>query len=315
MSEKDKKTVGVFLLVSLFVLIIIAGLVFYATHVSTLLLKTILYVGVAGGIGGVAYGIRGFLYHIENNDFKAKWKWWYLYHPITGFVYGVLAYLLIIGGLLSLNTLSPDYSKGILLYCGISFLAGFASKKFNEKLDELASTVFSTTASTSAAAHAPSFVVSGFQDTVTAGSAGSITVTAKDANGKTASGYTGTVHFTSSDIKSVLPSNYAFQASDAGVHTFTNGVTLETAGSQSINVADSGFSSITGSQSDIKVNAAAASKLAFNAGLGQSLTANVVSPLAIVVQQQDAYDNPVKSGTSPITVGLTTLLDQWQILL
>lgn len=197
------------------------------------------------------------------------------------------------------------YSKGILLYCGISFLTGFASKKFNEKLDELASTVFSTAAS-SATANAPSFVISGFPDTVTAGTAGSITITAKDANDKIATGYGGTVHFTSSDSKAVLPSDYTFQPSDAGVHTFAKEVTLETAGSHSITVADSGFSSIKGAQTDITVNAATASKLVFTGGAGQSLTANVVSPIAIVVQQQDAYDNPVKSGTSAITVGLTT---------
>jgi hypothetical protein len=51
---------------------------------------------------------------------------------------------------------------------------------------------------------------------------------------------------------------------------------------------------------------AAASKLVFTAGAGQSLTAGVVSPTAIVVQRQDASGNPVSSGTSAITVSLST---------
>ena len=40
--------------------------------------------------------------------------------------------------------------------------------------------------------------------------------------------------FTSSDSNAVLPGIYYFVASDAGSHTFTNGVTLNTPGNQSI---------------------------------------------------------------------------------
>ena len=47
-----------------------------------------------------------------------------------------------------------------------------------------------------------------------------VTVTAKDAYGNMATGYTGTVHFTSSDGQAVLPANYTFVAGDAGIHTF-----------------------------------------------------------------------------------------------
>src|SRR5439155_19787458 len=56
----------------------------------------------------------------------------------------------------------------------------------------------------------------------TAGQAFSITVTAKDAFGNTATGYLGTVHFTKSDsgIGSAVPANYTFVAADSGVHTF-----------------------------------------------------------------------------------------------
>ena len=44
-----------------------------------------------------------------------------------------------------------------------------------------------------------------------------VTITAKDAYGNTATSYTGTVHFTSSDSAAVLPGNYTFVAGDAGV--------------------------------------------------------------------------------------------------
>jgi len=42
------------------------------------------------------------------------------------------------------------------------------------------------------------------------------------------------IQFTSSDSAAVLPTYYFFTANDAGSHTFTNGVTLMTAGSQSL---------------------------------------------------------------------------------
>ena len=58
--------------------------------------------------------------------------------------------------------------------------------------------------------------------------------------------YTGTAHFTSSDIQAVLPANYTFTAADAGMHTFS--ATLKTAGSQSLVATDTVTSSITGTQ-------------------------------------------------------------------
>ena len=71
----------------------------------------------------------------------------------------------------------------------------------------------------------------------TAGSATNVTVTAKDTYGNTATGYLGTVHFTSTDGSASLPGNYAFVSGDTGVNTFP--VTLKTAGSQTVTAAPS----------------------------------------------------------------------------
>src|SRR5205807_687302 len=70
----------------------------------------------------------------------------------------------------------------------------------------------------------------------TAGVAFSLTVTLLDRFNNVATGYRGTVHFTSTDAGAglVLPPDYTFTAGDAGVHTFTNGATLVTAGSQTV---------------------------------------------------------------------------------
>jgi predicted outer membrane repeat protein len=87
----------------------------------------------------------------------------------------------------------------------------------------------------------------------TAGQAFSVTLTALDAFGNTATGYTGIVHFTSSDAQAVLPGDYTFGAGDGGVHTFI--ATMKTAGNQSLTATDTASSSVTGTQSGITVSA------------------------------------------------------------
>jgi len=100
---------------------------------------------------------------------------------------------------------------------------------------------------TVSAAAASSFTVSGFPNPDTAGTAGNFTVTAYDPYGNVATGYAGTVHFTSTDPQASLPLNYLFTAADAGKHTFS--ATLKTAGTQSITATDAASARITGTAS------------------------------------------------------------------
>ena len=81
--------------------------------------------------------------------------------------------------------------------------------------------------------------------------AGTITVKARDAYGNTATGYHGTVHFTSTDSHAVLPANHTFTAADNGTHTFS--VTLKTAGARWVKATDTLIASIVGSQGSIIV--------------------------------------------------------------
>jgi hypothetical protein len=85
------------------------------------------------------------------------------------------------------------------------------------------------------------------EPTTTAGAAYSFTLLALDAAGNVLTGYTGTVHFTSSDAQAVLPADYTFTAADGGFHTFT--AALKTAGAQSISVVDTAHPSVTTSLS------------------------------------------------------------------
>jgi hypothetical protein len=74
----------------------------------------------------------------------------------------------------------------------------------------------------------------------------SLTVTVEDAYGNVVTGYTGTIHFTSTDGRARLPANYTFTAADKGVHTFT-GLVLRTKGTQKITLTDTLNTSLTGS--------------------------------------------------------------------
>src|SRR5262249_57011349 len=79
-----------------------------------------------------------------------------------------------------------------------------------------------------------------FRSSATAGTAFDFTVTAQDQFDNTATGYTGTVHFTSSDGNPVLPADSMLTN---GTGTFS--ATLKTAGSQTITTTDADNSSIT----------------------------------------------------------------------
>jgi ELWxxDGT repeat protein len=96
---------------------------------------------------------------------------------------------------------------------------------------------------------AASFTLSGFPSPATAGIAGSFTVTAYDKYDNVATGYSGTVTFSSNDSAAVLP----------GDATLTNGTgefsaTLKTLGTNlSITASDKNNSTLTATQSGIEV--------------------------------------------------------------
>jgi hypothetical protein len=103
------------------------------------------------------------------------------------------------------------------------------------------------------AAPTETLVVSGMTTPRTAGSTGSIRVTATDASGNRVSSYRGTVHFTSSDTAAELPADYTFTATDAGTHVFSGTVIAKTAGTQWVRARDTVAATITGLQSGIIV--------------------------------------------------------------
>jgi uncharacterized repeat protein (TIGR03803 family) len=129
------------------------------------------------------------------------------------------------------------------------------------------------------------YSVTGFPSPTTAGTSGSFTVTVLNPDGTTDTGYTGTIHFTSTDLQAGLSADYTFQSSDQGVHTFT--ATLYTTGSQSITGTDTINNSITGAEGGITVNPAAATHFVIT---GPSSVPSNTS-FSVTVTAMDAYGN------------------------
>ena len=124
-----------------------------------------------------------------------------------------------------------------------------------------------------------------------AGVAFSVTVTARDAFGNTATSYTGRVHFSSSEAGSgvSLPSDYKFQSGDLGIHTFTNGVTLMTVGTGVwVTATDTSTGSITGSQTGITVTRGGVVNVVISPS-GSSVTAGASKTYSATAS--DAYGN------------------------
>ncbi|HEY2498310.1 MAG TPA: hypothetical protein VGK24_14695 [Candidatus Angelobacter sp.] len=89
-------------------------------------------------------------------------------------------------------------------------------------------------------------------------------------------GYTGTVHFTSSDAQAILPADYTFVTADGGSHIFP--VTMNSTGSQTINIVDTHSSGFTGaltlSAPIVDLQAAVAGGALSQGQIGASYTAS-----------------------------------------
>jgi fibronectin type 3 domain-containing protein len=137
-------------------------------------------------------------------------------------------------------------------------------------------------------AAAQHFKFGGFPSVTVAGAAHPFTLTVTDTYGNIATGYLGTVTFGSGDTQAMLPADYTFSATDAGVHTFSGGAMLKTAGVQSLTVTDTAVSTLTSTRAGITVKPAAASSLQVS-GFPMSVTAGVA--YSFTVTALDAYGN------------------------
>jgi S-adenosylmethionine hydrolase len=118
--------------------------------------------------------------------------------------------------------------------------------------------------------------------TTTAGTSVTVTVTVHDALGNVDTGYTGTLHFTSTDPAAVLPANLALTG---GTGSFS--ANLHTAGTQTLTVADTRTGTLSATTSGIQVSPALATHFSVTA----PAAATAGSPLNFTVTARDAFGN------------------------
>src|SRR5208337_3226645 len=134
-----------------------------------------------------------------------------------------------------------------------------------------------------------------------AGTSQSMIVKAEDAGGNLITGYSGTVHFTSSDSQAVLPADSTLTN---GVGSFT--VTLKTAGTQSVTATDTVTTSIAGTETGIAVTPASATHftvtgLTGGAGVFNSGTAGTGWTLTVTAEDPYGNTDPSYTGTVHFT--------------
>ena len=143
------------------------------------------------------------------------------------------------------------------------------------------------------------FVVSA-PGVATAGTAISVSVTAFDSFNNIATGYAGTVHFTSTDGAATLPANSILAS---GTGTFQ--VTLKTAGTQTVTATDTVNSTITGTSGAIVVTAVLQTITV--APTPASVSVGLTQPFTATGHFSDGTSGPVSVNWSSANTAIATI--------
>ncbi|MEW5854197.1 MAG: FG-GAP-like repeat-containing protein [Myxococcota bacterium] len=125
-------------------------------------------------------------------------------------------------------------------------------------------------------------------DSVRAGEAHDLVVTALDDYDNVTPGYAGTVQVLSADTTGNVPADHSFQpAVDSGEHTFSGGVVMRRTGAWEVVVQDAVIPSIRGTHT-VEVTAAEPAQLVFTQ---QPQDGVALVPMDVTVTARDLFDN------------------------
>jgi len=194
-----------------------------------------------------------------------------------------------VSGVAAFSTLSIDkVGTGYTLSAAATGLTGATSSTFNVTPGPASSLAFTTEPATT-----------------TAGTGFGVVVTARDAKGNTATGFTGTVAVAITSGTGTAGAHLSGTASVAavgGVATFS-GLSVDSAGTgYTLTAAATG---LAGTSSGFNVTFGAASKLAFTVQPTIVAAGTAITP-AVQVTIQDAKGNTVTTATTSITVAIGT---------
>ncbi|MFL5347119.1 MAG: S8 family serine peptidase [Hyalangium sp.] len=194
--------------------------------------------------------------------------------------------------------LSPIVGQKV--WFGFKFSADFTVNKEGFYVDDvriLAQTYQTCSTNTPPPGPAVSYTLSGLPATIGAGAPVSLTLTALDSVGQTATGYNGTATITSTDAQAQLPANVSFTA---GVASGVN-LSFRTLGTQSITVTDTATPAITASGSTSVTPGAPAALKFLTQPAASTKAGNTFSP---AVGLTDQFGNAITTGNIPVTIAL-----------
>lgn len=146
------------------------------------------------------------------------------------------------------------------------------------------------------------FLVGG-PPSVVSGTPFDVGVSALDPYGNVDTNYTGTVTFVSTDTAAgvVLPGNYSFTRADAGIHAFSGGARLLTAGSQTITATDT----ISGIASSAAIMVTSSAPPADHFLLTAPATAVAGNPFAVIVTALNSQGQIARGYAGTVTFSST----------
>lgn len=148
--KKKIRRIGYYTIFFIIILTIIA----IATRLNIIippddLTKSIIFVACSGGLGGLAFNMYVYVYHIgRKEDFNPEYEYSYYLRPFLGILYGTFVFFLVAGGLMALSGTSAPVSenlfttKSVMFYIALSFVAGYAEEPFSIQLKALAEALF-----------------------------------------------------------------------------------------------------------------------------------------------------------------------------
>jgi hypothetical protein len=139
---------------------------------------------------------------------------------------------------------NSQLTNGVGTFAGTFKTAG--SQTFTAT-DTVSSTIHGTSNNVTVSAAAVASLVVDISSPAPAGFATVMHVNPRDQYGNSVTGYTGTLHFTSTDNAATLPPDGAF------TNGFYNNVTFNTPGTQTVTATDTGTSSINGTSNNVIV--------------------------------------------------------------
>jgi len=110
---------------------------------------TMVFMFIAGVLGGCLYSLRGLTKHTSANDYSASYDLSYYLRPISSGICGLMVFFLLLGGALTLNIGSTGAGgmswltfAGRMPYIALSLLAGYGSQEFMLKMKDVADSIF-----------------------------------------------------------------------------------------------------------------------------------------------------------------------------